>query len=293
LDAEILTPADLSELLNRRYSRTKGVYVQQFLDSPYPTLDDDPDRDPDQVLSRMHGRYLSYVTGRRILLHHEELGYWSVPYVVRGTEQYHHDTKKKLLWIREAWDSQPNPDLAMFITISSRAVGSAWVRHKQMKSLWPKFMDWLRKRFQTDRYVWACEPTKRHHTHFHLVLHGRHPKGLMAQEILQWWQSHGVDIENPGVDVQYAREDPMGYALKYVSKGTSDYFWSALLWLSGGRIWGRSRGLGREGGENNSETSSGWEVLGSVDIIYISELMSGNLEYEDIASIEWHRYHPP
>ena len=113
----------------------------------------------------------------------------------------------------------------------------------------------------------------------------------MAKSILHWWKNHGTDIDHPGVDVQYARTDPVKYALKYVAKGTTDPFWSAMLWMSGGRIWGRSIGLGGGRGENNSEESL-WEVLGVIEIMFLEQIKKGLLTWEDLGSIRYYLAHP-
>jgi len=295
MNPEVLTHQDLEDLLELKYNRKNSVYVQQFRDLYQPDITQDElslyDQDPDAQLIRMHGRYLSYVADRRILLRHPEHGYYSVPYVVRGTAYYHDNTTDKLEDIRYEWDCRPGRDHAMFITISPRAIGSVWRLHSSIKSLWPSFMDWLRKRFGISQYVWAMEPTKRHYSHYHLVTQGRHQKGRMAKAILAWWQGHGIDIDHPGVDVQYARTDPVKYALKYVAKGTTDVFWSSMLWLSGGRIWGRSVGLGGGWGENNSETSL-WECLGVIEMMYLEQIMKGLLEWEDIGQLRYTLDHP-
>jgi len=288
MDCDVLSDYDVTDMLHRKYNRKNGVYVDQFKDHPFIDLRTDYDKSPAMVLMRMHARYLDDCNDKKLVLEHEEKGYYIRPYVVRGCLEYDEKTSNRMLNIRDDWDRRPNRDLAMMITISPRAVGSMWCVHKQIKYWWPAFMDWMRHRFTFSRYVWAMEPTKRHYSHYHLVIQGRHPKGLLAQEILSWWQRHGLDIEDPGVDVQYARGDPCNYALKYVTKGCQDQLWSAVLWLSGGRIWGVSRGLGRDGGKNNSESLSDgkWVFLGSIPKIYIRSLLDGEILIEDIRELE-------
>ena len=282
-----LTNEDLREMRHIHYGRKRSVYIDQFFGGC--DLESGHGTGPEAQIQDAHSEYLAYCNGRRILLRRIEDGkMWSLPYVVRGTATYKTKTHNRMLDIASDWRNHKNWQKAMFITIAPRAVGSQWQIHKQVKFYWSAFMDWLRKRFLIGNYMWAMEPTQRHYSHYHLVVQGRHPKGLMAQEILSWWKSKGMDIEDPGVDVQYSRKDPSTYAMKYVAKGTGDKLWSSMLWLTGGRIWGVSRGLGRGEGRLSQNENPEWECLGSVSNLYIDEILSGRLAYEDIGSINWH-----
>ena len=97
------------------------------------------------------------------------------------------------------------------------------------------------------QYVWAVEPNERHYAHYHMLLGRRVAKKPLIDLTLKWWQDQGVDIEDPGVEVQHAKKDPKSYVLKYVTKGSKDPIWSSMLWLARARAWGASRGLGYRG----------------------------------------------
>ena len=253
-----LSFSDTYEIEGIAYQRKRGANLQQFHDHTQPEQNPDWEMTPIAIISRIGDRYRDYASKRKIILQKGDQ-YAKIPYTVRGSKSYTDASKKRLARIREDWDLVR---YAMKVCIAPRAIGSMWRIHKDVKKLWPRFMDWFRRRFQPDIYTWSMEPTKRHYSHYHLVSEGRHPKGLMAQEILHWWQGHGVDIENPGVQVDYADgSQAVDYAVKYVEKGCNDMLWQTIMWMSRGRMWGVSRGLGRGGGEINSATNE-WTYIG-------------------------------
>jgi len=136
-------------------------------------------------------------------------------------------------------------------------------------------------------YVWAIEPTKRSYPHYHMIIARRTKKGELAQAILAWWKSYDVDIADPGVDVQHVRGDGASYALKYVTKGCSDPLWSAMLWLTGKRLWGASRGLGNLPINSHPETppEKDWTLVGIVPTVMIEWIMQDRPPPEDIAEL--------
>lgn len=222
------------------------------------------EREIPERISYIMERYHEYVSDKRILLHQssDPTNHIAKPYMARGTDQYEQKIKRRLRDIRRDWLQRPGHRRATMITIAPRAVGSVLGLHRQIKALWPKLTDWLRHRFEYNTSIWAAEPTKRHYTHYHLVISGWHSEGLMAQEILHWLKSHGVDIENPGVEVKKCDRDPVWYATKYITKGSRDLFWQGMLWMGGGRIWGASRGLGNSPMTKSEEK---WTYCGVCD----------------------------
>jgi hypothetical protein len=291
LEPGTITQADLSTLIDHYHDRKNSKNLEQFLDkgSGQLSLFSSMGSSQEHII-RIYDRYRRYCEEHKIILNHPDHGYWSIPYTVRGDPQYIQEQKKKINNIKDRW---PIDRPAMLITISPRAVGSIYQVHRQIKKVWPKLIERLRKKWGAKHYIWAIEPTKRHYSHYHLVLSGRAPKGTLAQDILHYLQGHGIDIADPGVDVEYCRRDPIKYAMKYVMKGSSDVLWSSMLWLSRGRIWGRSLtlGLGQGGGENNSDGL--WTVKGVCRNIWVDELISGILTWGEIGSLDWHLLHDP
>jgi len=249
--------------------------------------------------------YHRYTKDKRILLHKQAdpTDHIAKRYCARGTDAYAERIAKRLRCIREDWDSRPNRDRATMITIAPRAIGSIWAIHKQIRTLWPAFTDWMRHRFIFTRSIWAIEPTQRHYTHYHYVISGWHVKGLLKQTILEWFRAHGVDIEGPGVKVSLSYEvkggrDPIGYASKYIAKGNNDLLWQGMLWMSGTRGWGVSRGLGRGGAVTKSEgkwtycgvCTSEWFRKYRSDLVWgdvlpeklIADLAARDLYYSDV-----------
>ena len=203
-------------------------------------------------LMRIHSNYLDDVKDQYILLQNRiDETYLALPYVVRGMAEYTRRSQKRANKIMKEWKRKRLPK-GMFITFSPRQVGSINKLREKIHDLWPKFMNYLRMYKDPEyghypyrgEYVWAVEPNERHYAHYHMLLGRRVAKGPLAQLTLKWWQSNGVDIEDPGVDVQHAKKDPKTYVLKYVTKGSKDPIWCAMLWLSRARAWGASRGLG-------------------------------------------------
>lgn len=272
----------------------------------------------------MHRQYLLYCKSRflclrKVQIEHE---YKAVPYVVRGSESYTHRSKVRVHRIMDKWASMHMPHATM-ITIAPRATGSPYQRYLMMKFLWPKFMNWLRMRDQKTTYqvmigrdcensiqptitygsrgnsIWAMEPTQRHYPHYHIIL-GRRIADLegFALDILDWWRAHGVDIGRHGVKAEACRgsDQARAYALKYVSKGSSDPFWSAILWLTHGRIVGVSRPLAAAP-LTNSQTKylhtccsepkkiAGWDLIGVLPSIFMEMILSDRPPPDEIRRI--------
>ena len=135
--------------------------------------------------------------------------------------------------------------------------------------------------------MWAMEPTKRHYSHYHLVISAYYNSGDMAQAILGWWRDHGADIENPGVKVEVVRRDPVDYAMKYITKGHKDLVWAGVMWLCRGRMWGVSSNLAVAGGKTNSYGFNVWIYGGTYSLMWIEAIFHYNIPPEDISQIEF------
>lgn len=244
----------------RKHKRLEHYFNPEW--PPYITAAEIPDR-----ISYIMTKRQEYVKDKRILLYKtsDPTDHRALPYVVRGTEEYERRLRKRLDAIEDGWRKRGTMRCTM-ITIAPRAIGSVYALHTQIKGLWPRFMDWMRKRSPLTRMIWAVEPTERHYTHYHLVISGSHTKGPWAQAILKWWQDHGVDIDQPGVEVTTDREvgypnDPIGYASKYLRKTCRDLFWMGLMMLDNRRWWGATVGLGR-GGVVETNSAGKWTYCG-------------------------------
>lgn len=205
-------------------------------------------------IQRIHAKYLKAVENQYIAMEScVDAHHIAIPYIVRGMDAYTKRSQKRAYKIMRRWKESRMPR-GMLITISPRQVGSIYQLHRKMKTLWPKFTNFLRmygvgrgvKRKYPYRgaMLWAVEPNERHYSHYHMMLGKKCKKNELKNVILSWWQAHGIDIEAPGVDVQHVRGDGKSYALKYVTKGCTDPVWSAMLWLDRSRAWGASRVLG-------------------------------------------------
>lgn len=247
--------------------------------------------------------------------------YRGIPYVVRGTETYTRRSQGRAYGIVGRWQHLRLP-AGMFITISPRPSTSLYRETDRMKKLWTKYTNavrmhtvrWdirdghrLRPKERCPKeyvrteypyrgaYVWAIEPhpgdgPASEYPHYHMAL-GRRvaDKEGFALWTLAWWQSHGVDIEGPGVDIQYARgSDQVGrYVVKYVTKGCNDALWSAMLWLTGWRSWGASRVLGNPpiNSQPTDPQNPEWEMIGIVPTVMIEWIMQDRPPPDDIQQL--------
>lgn len=169
----------------------------------------------------------------------------AIPYVVRGMAAYTKRCQRRCGKIMRRW-READMNRGMMIRVSPRLVGSIWQIHEQMKEAWPRFCNFLRGNSRTQgNYLWAVEPNERHYPHYHMLLGRLCSPAALEEHIYQWWKRNGFDIEPApaGVKVEVMRGDGKSYALKYVTKGSNDPVWSAMLWLSRTRSWGASRGL--------------------------------------------------
>ena len=309
---------EIEDLKRIHYDRARAIYLDRFIpDDPLHTLE------PNDYLKEMHRQYLLYCKSRflclrKVQIEHE---YKAIPYVVRGSESYTHRSKVRVHRIMDKWASMHMPHATM-ITIAPRATGSPYQRYLMMKILWMPFCNWLRMRDQKtipvihtshDRdmvtfvttygtrgnYIWCMEPTKRHYPHYHMIL-GRRIADLdgLKYDILDWWKAHGVDIGFYGVKVEACRgsDQARAYALKYVSKGASDPFWSAILWLTHGRIVGVSRPLAAAPLINSQakylhsccsepKKIAGWDLIGVLPSIFMEMILSDRPPPDEIRRI--------
>lgn len=287
---------EIEDLKHIHYDRVRAIFLDRFIPDDFlHTLT------PNEYLQEMHHQYLLYTQSRFLCLRKVQIEdeYKAIPYVVRGSESYTHRSKVRVHRIMDKWASIGMPHATM-ITIAPRATGSPYQRYLMMKILWSKFTNWLRSRPQyRGNYIWCMEPTKRHYPHYHLIL-GRRIADLdgLALDILDWWRAHGVDIGRPGVKVEACRGSDQArmYALKYVNKGSTDPMWSAILWLSHGRIVGVSRPLAGAP-LTNSQTKylhtcctdpkkvQGWDLIGVLPSIFMEMILRDRPPPDDIRKI--------
>ena len=288
--------SEIDDLKHIHYDRLKAICLERFTPDDFlHTLT------PNDYLIDMHRQYLLYTASRFLCLRKVQIEdeYKAIPYVVRGSETYTHRSKIRVHRIMDKWKGIGMPHATM-ITIAPRATGSPYQRYLMMKILWSKFTNWLRSQTSTrGNYIWCMEPTRRHYPHYHMIL-GRRIADLKGLEldILDWWRAHGVDIGLKGVKAEACRgsDQARAYALKYVVKGSSDPFWSAILWLTHGRIVGVSRPLGGCP-LTNSQTKylhtcctepkkiAGWNLIGVLPSIFMDMILREHPPPDEIKKI--------
>ena len=224
----------------------------------------DDTRIPREYLADYWTAYSQYCDSRKITFFKRnnldftqgDLVYFRYKY--RGDESYKNDIAKKIRRMSGKW----NPKIkGQALTISARAEGDPFLIFIEMKNLINNFLMWLWKvrgerriNPETGRlkmyprkcnYMWSIEPTKRGYIHFHFVFETKRilPPGMKKEKMVEWWQSQGIDIQGPGIDISDVRKDVIRYIMKYITKGQTSGEWNALLTMTRKRGWGASRGL--------------------------------------------------
>lgn len=253
--------------------------------------------EPSEFLSEFATRRLQYYEEQRVVIWNQDLGYRYIPVSVRGMAHYRRNVEEQFTLLHDYMFE--NRLSCVHLRVSPRAGNGVSPLDSLigMKKFLNPFLSFIQRTLgYRPFYVWAVEPTKRGHCHYHILFIGI--SWLMSKEKLDaWFKSHGYG-GSAGIYVEALRADTrvkaghdlyklLNYLIEYVSKPQSDMKWQGLLTLTRKREWGMSSKLrqilsayaerrlrlSRNVGETNSTTSDVWVFIGIMSKTMIDELI--------------------
>lgn len=246
---EVLTGSDR---LTGYYNYEKAKSLSDFgLEHPYQSID--LTYEPSEFLEELAKRRLDHYEYLRMVIYNEELGYRTIPVTVRGQDRYRKRIERQLELLHDFM--YENRLSALHARFSPRAeIGKSPLDSLiEMKEFLNKFLSYVQSVLgYRPFYLWAIEPTRRGHCHYHIIFIGI--KWLMPKEQLDQWfvkQGYGgpsgVYLETMRADVRARRGKDLSkllnYLIEYIGKPTQDLKWQGLLTLTRKREWGMSTKL--------------------------------------------------
>lgn len=253
--------------------------------------------EPSEFLSEFATRRLQYYEEQRVVIWNQDLGYRYIPVTVRGMEYYRRKIEEQFQLLHDYMFE--NRLSCVHLRVSPRAGPgkSPLTSLNEMKDFLNPFLSFVQRTLgYRPFYVWAVEPTKRGHCHYHIIFVGI--SWLMSKERLdKWFADHGYGT-SAGIYVEALRADTrvkagkdlyklLNYLIEYVSKPQSDMRWQGLLTLTRKREWGMSSKLRQilsayaerrlrlscNVGETNSNEYKEWVFIGIMSTTMIEELI--------------------
>jgi hypothetical protein len=253
--------------------------------------------EPSEFLSEFAIRRLQYYEEQRIVIWNQDLGYRYIPVTVRGMKYYRLKIEEQFQLLHDFMFE--NRLSCVHLRVSPRAGPgkSPLTSLIEMKEFLNPFLSFVQRTLgYRPFYVWAIEPTKRGHCHYHIIFVGI--SWLMPKEkIDKWFTDHGYGT-SAGIYVETLRADTrvkagkelyklLNYLIEYVSKPQSDMKWQGLLTLTRKREWGMSSKLRQillayaerrlrlscNIGRTNSTAYHEWIFIGIMSLTMIEELI--------------------
>ena len=235
------------------------------------------DESPMDWLHTFWTGYVEVAKSKRLCMWKDNKYLW-LPYIYRGHRIYRQKQDDKIERLADHWPT----DGAVLLTISPRRTGSPFKTLCDIKSNLNRFFSWLRRKKHGNRccYIWAVEGGQSGNAHIHIALATKWVAPI--DDICQWWQGRGIDIQRQGIDVRRARSisEVQSYVLKYVTKSNKDILFTALLYLTGSRQWGgsfRLMGLFPRPKTNSNTNEEKWIYVGCFDLAFL-EMMFGHCD---------------
>ena len=202
-------------------------------------------------LEELAKRRLDHYEYLRMVIYNDELGYRTIPVTVRGQERYRKRIEKQLELLH---DSCMRTDIALHARFSRARIRKISPRFiNRDEEFLNKFLSYVQSVLgYRPFYLWAIEPTRRGHCHYHIIFIGI--KWLMPKEQLDQWfvkQGYGgpsgVYLEAMRADVRARRGKDLSkllnYLIEYIGKPNQNMKWQGLLTLTRKREWGMSTKL--------------------------------------------------
>jgi hypothetical protein len=297
------------------FSRTRSL-SSYGLSHPTPNVynfdDYDVYQNPSEFLELFNNKRLETYRSLRMVLWHPDHGYATSPVIVRGMDTYRKRVESRLEKLHDYM--QYNKLDAVFVTISPRSgVGKSPLDSLlEMRDMLNPLMSFVQSQLgYRPHYLWAVEPTKRGHCHYHILFIG--VSRLFDKSILDnWFINRGLG-NGAGIYMTSFRHGKkhqaknlyalLNYLIEYISKPTHDAKWSGLLALTRKREWGMSQRLAHilsswtppkdEGSLGNTERLTQKETSENDEIEPLEWLFIGVLSEFEIEYLITDRPKPP